>query len=71
MVKCVFLADDKIAIISLDVHTLIAQNLQKYRFQSSLDYIFLVLSVSSIIFKRKICDIWIEKWRLYSTLFPL
>ena len=73
MSKRVFLADDKMANISLDVHTFIAQNVTKYRFQSSLDYTFLSLSVSSIIFQRKIydiCHIWIEKWRLYSTFFP-
>ena len=29
--------------ISLDLHTLIAQNLPKYSFQSSLDYTFLSL----------------------------
>ena len=71
--KHVFLADDKMANTSLDVHTFIAQNLPKYIFQSSLDYTFLSSSVSSIIFYRKICDIshiWIEKWRLYSTFFP-
>ena len=48
-----FLADDKMANISLDVHTFIAQNLPKYRFQSSLAYTFLSLSASSIIFKGK------------------
>ena len=36
--------------ISLDVYKFIAQNLPKYNFQSSLDYTFLSLSVSSIIF---------------------
>ena len=46
----VFLADDKMANISLDVRTFIAQNLPKYHFQSSLDYTFLSLRVSSIIF---------------------
>ena len=50
LVKACVLADDKMTNISLDVHTLIAPNLQKYRFQSSLDYTFLSLSVSSIIF---------------------
>ena len=35
--KHVFLADDKMANISVDVHTFIAQNLPKYRFHSSLD----------------------------------
>ena len=34
----------------LDVRIFIAQNLPKYRFHSSLDYTFLSLSVSSIIF---------------------
>ena len=48
--KHVFLADGKMANISLDVHTFIAQNLPKYCFQCSLDYTFLSLSVSSIIF---------------------
>ena len=47
-IACV-LADDN-ANVSLDVHTLIAQNLPKYRFHSSLDYTFLSLSESSIIF---------------------
>ena len=50
MSKHVFLADDKMANISLDVHTFNAQNLSKYNFQSSLDSNFLSLSVSSIIF---------------------
>ena len=50
MSKCVFLADDKMANISLDVHTFVAQNIPKYHFQSSLDYTSLSLSVSSIIF---------------------
>ena len=49
-VKHVFLADDKIANISLNVDTFIAQNLPKYHFQSSLDYTLLSLSVSSISF---------------------
>ena len=48
-IACV-LADDKMANSSLDVRTFIAQNLLKYRFQSSLDYTFLSLSESSIIF---------------------
>ena len=48
-IACV-LADDKMANISLDVHTFIAQNLPKGNFQSSLDYTFLSLSESSIIF---------------------
>ena len=48
-IACV-LADDKMANISPDLHTFIAQNLLKYRFQSSLDYTFLSLSESSIIF---------------------
>ena len=44
--------------ILLDVHTFIAQNLPKYRFQSSLDYTFLSLSVSSIhLLKENICHI--------------
>ena len=46
----VFLADDKMANILLDVHTFIAHNLPKYHFQSSLDYTFLALNVSAIIF---------------------
>ena len=46
----VFLADVKMANISLDVHTFIAQNLPKYNFQSSLDSTFLSLTVSSNIF---------------------
>ena len=46
----VFLADDKMANTSLDLHTFITQNLPKYIFQSSLDYTFLSLSVSPIIF---------------------
>ena len=50
MPKHVLLADDKMANISLDVLTFIAQNLPKYHFQSSLDYTFLSLNVSSIIF---------------------
>ena len=74
MSKHKFLADDKMANISLNGHTFIAQNLLKYHFQSSADNTFLSLSVSSLIIQRKICDvchIWIEKWRLYSTIFPL
>ena len=61
--KCV-LADDKMANTSLDVHTFIAHYLPKYCFQSSLDYAFLSLRMSSVIFSRKICDIchiWIRK----------
>ena len=46
----VFLADDKMANISLDVHTFIAQNLPKYHFKSSLDYTSLSLRVFSITF---------------------
>ena len=42
------LADD-MANISLDVHTFIAQNLSKYRFQSSIDYTIPSLRVSTII----------------------
>ena len=49
----VFLTVDKMANISLDMHKFIAQNLPKYCFQSSLDYIFLSLSVSSIIFLKE------------------
>ena len=49
MSKHVFSADNKISNISRDVPTFIAQNLPKYRFQSSLDYTFISLSVSSII----------------------
>ena len=56
MSRHVFLADDKMAKILQDVHTFIAQNLLKYHFQSSLDYTFLLSSVSSIIFERKIYD---------------
>ena len=37
------IADDKMANISLDVHTFIAENLPKYRLQYSLDYTFLSL----------------------------
>ena len=48
--KHVFLGDNKMANIPLNVHTFIAQNLPKCRFQSSLDYTFLSLNVSSIIF---------------------
>ena len=62
-IACV-LADDKMANITLDVRTFIAQNLPKYHFRSSLDYTFLSLSESSIIFLKKICEIchiWIEK----------
>ena len=73
-IVCV-LANDKMANISLDVRTFIAQNLPKYRFHSSLDYTFLSLSESSIIFQRKIgdiCHIWIEKVAVvYDTLPPL
>ena len=50
MSKHVFLADDKMANISLDVHTFTAQNLPTYRFQTSFYCTFLSLSVSSIIF---------------------
>ena len=62
----VLLADNKMANISLDVHTFIAENLPKYRFHSSRDYTFLTLGlgVFSISFKRKICDfchIWDRK----------
>ena len=46
----VLLADDKMANITLDVHTFIAQILPKYLFKSSHDYTFLSLNVSSIIF---------------------
>ena len=46
MSKHVFLADNKMANISLDVHTFIAQNLPKYHFQSSLYYTFLSLTSS-------------------------
>ena len=42
--KHVFLADNKTVNVSLDVQTFIAQNLPKYRLQSSLDYTFLSLS---------------------------
>ena len=42
-IACV-LADDKMANISLDVHTFIAQKLKKYRFQSSVDYSTLSLT---------------------------
>ena len=38
MSQLVFSADDKVANISLDLHTFTAQNLPKYHFQSSLDY---------------------------------
>ena len=48
-IACV-LADNKMANISLNVGTFIAQNLPKYRFHSSLDYTFLSFSESSIIF---------------------
>ena len=49
MSKHVFLlADDKMANISLDVHTFIAQNLSKYDFHSSLDSPG--LSVSFVVF---------------------
>ena len=45
LIACVLLcADDKMANISLDVHTFIAQNLPKYRFQSSLDCTFISLT---------------------------
>ena len=48
MSKLVFLADDKMANISLDLHTFIAQNLPKYIFQSSPDYTFLSLISLSV-----------------------
>ena len=57
----VFSADDKMANITLDVHTFIAQNLPKYRFQSSLDYTFISLSVS--------CDIYHDLDRKVANLF--
>ena len=41
MSKYVLWADHKMANISLDVRTFIAQNLPKYYFQFSLDYTFL------------------------------
>ena len=66
----VFLADDKMAKILLNVHASIAQNLPKYHFQCSLDYTFLSLSVSSSIIKENLWCLYhilTEKWRLYST----
>ena len=50
MSKHVFLADDKMANISLDVRTFIVQIIVQYHFQSSLEYTFLSLSVPSVIF---------------------
>ena len=54
MSEHVFLADDKMANISLDVHTFITQNRPKYRFESSLDHTFLSSSVSSNLLKENL-----------------
>ena len=63
---------DKIANISLDLHTFIAQNIQKFHFQCRLTHFPLLKCLLSS-FKGKsviFCRIWTEKWRLYSTFFP-